>query len=55
MLNVLNRRKDLPMEEILPDVREDISIFAGNAEQFDDITMLGFTYKGTTYSSTAEE
>ena len=55
MLNVLNRRKDLPMEEILPDIREDISIFAGNAEQFDDITMLGFTYKGTTYSSAEEE
>ena len=46
MLNVLNRDKDLPMEQILPDVRQDISDFAGNAEQFDDITMLGFTYKG---------
>ena len=46
MLNVLNRDKDLPMEQILPDVRKDISNFAGNAEQFDDITMIGFTYKG---------
>ena len=46
MLKVLNRDKDLPMEQILPDVRQDISDFAGNAEQFDDITMLGFTYKG---------
>ena len=46
MLKVLNRDKDLPMEQILPDVRKDISDFAGNAEQFDDITMLGFTYKG---------
>lgn len=46
MLKVLNRDKDLPMEQILPDVRKDISDFAGKAEQFDDITMLGFTYKG---------
>lgn len=46
MLKVLNRDKDLPMKQILPDVRKDISDFAGNAEQFDDITMLGFTYKG---------
>ncbi len=46
MLQVLNRDKDQPMEEILPDVRKDISDFAGNAEQFDDITMLGFTWKG---------
>ena len=47
MLKVLDRDKDLPMEEILPDVRKDISDFTGNAEQFDDITMLGFTYKGS--------
>ena len=46
LLRVLNRDKDLPMEKILPDIRQDISDFAGNAEQFDDITMLGFTYKG---------
>lgn len=46
LLKVLNRDKDLPMEKILPNIRQDISDFAGNAEQFDDITMLGFTYKG---------
>jgi serine phosphatase RsbU (regulator of sigma subunit) len=28
-------------------VREDIQGFAGTAEQFDDITMLGFTYFGS--------
>lgn len=46
MLQALNRDKALPMSEILPDVRKDISDFVGNADQFDDITMLGFTYRG---------
>jgi serine phosphatase RsbU (regulator of sigma subunit) len=46
MLNALNRDKDKPMEEILPNVRQDISDFVGEEEQFDDITMLGFTYRG---------
>ncbi len=46
MLAVLNADKDKPMVDILPDVREDISAFVGNMEQFDDITMLGFTYRG---------
>ncbi len=46
MLAVLNADKDKPMTDILPDVREDISAFVGDMEQFDDITMLGFTYRG---------
>jgi serine phosphatase RsbU (regulator of sigma subunit) len=46
LLTILNKDKTAPMEEILPAVREDISDFAGKAEQFDDITMLGFTYHG---------
>ena len=45
MLQVLNRDKDQPMEVILPDVRKDISNFVGKADQFDDITMLGFSWK----------
>lgn len=47
MLQVLNRDKDKPMEVILPDLREDISNFVGNADQFDDITMLGFSWKSS--------
>lgn len=47
LIDVLNRVKDEPMDVILPAVRDDISNFAGNAEQFDDITMMGFTWKGT--------
>lgn len=46
LIDVLNRVKDEPMDVILPAVRDDISNFVGNADQFDDITMLGFTWKG---------
>ena len=47
MLQVLNRDKDQPMEVILPDVRKDISNFVRKADQFDDITMLGFSWKSS--------
>ena len=46
MLSVLNRDKNKTMTEILPDVRADISAFVGKMDQFDDITMLGFSYFG---------
>ena len=46
LLDALNRVKDEAMKDILPVVRRDIEEFAGDAEQFDDITMLGFWYKG---------
>lgn len=42
MLDALNHVKNMPMSKILPFVRECISRFAGDADQFDDITMLGF-------------
>lgn len=45
MLDALNHVKSLPMTKILPFVRERISLFAGDAEQFDDITMLGFEFR----------
>ncbi len=44
MLDILNRRKDASMEALLTAVRKDISDFTGAADQFDDITMLGFHY-----------
>ena len=34
MLKALNRDKDKPMEAILPNIRQDISDFVGNEEQF---------------------
>ncbi len=40
----LNLRKDASQELALEDVLRDLRSFAGNAEQFDDITMLGLTY-----------
>ncbi len=44
LLEVLNKNKEKPMSELLPAVRADIDDFVGDAEQFDDITMLGFKY-----------
>ena len=46
MLEVLNHKKDRPMAEILPALRQDITDFVGSEDQFDDITMLGFTWFG---------
>lgn len=46
MLKVLNANRDASMRELLPAVKKDMDAFVGEAEQFDDITMLGFTYNG---------
>lgn len=46
LLDVLNRHKDLPQKNILKQVRRDIRYFVGEEDQFDDVTMLGFKYKG---------
>ena len=46
LLDRLNAMRDAPMTDILPAVRADVAAFAGTAEQFDDITMLGFVYHG---------
>lgn len=42
----LNRRPDSPPEETLKAVWEDVAQFQGEAEQFDDITMLCVRYNG---------
>jgi serine phosphatase RsbU (regulator of sigma subunit) len=44
LINCLNTLKTLPQEQILSGMLEDVRRFAGEAEQFDDITMLGITY-----------
>ena len=44
LVSRLNRLKTASQERTLEDVLQDIRNFAGNAEQFDDITMLGLTY-----------
>lgn len=43
---VLNDDPDLPVEALLPKVKNSIDVFVGDADQFDDITMLGLSYKG---------
>ena len=42
----LNTLREADMKETLITVRKDLSDFTGKAEQFDDITMLNFLYKG---------
>ena len=44
MTECLNSLKACSQQELLTGVLEDIRHFAGDEEQFDDITMLGFTY-----------
>lgn len=44
--DALNANKDKAVNDLLPAIREDIDKFVGEAPQFDDITMLGFEYRG---------
>ena len=44
--DAISRALTAPGGEALPAVREDVASFAGKAEQFYDITMLGFAYYG---------
>ena len=43
---VLNVHKEEAPEEILTAIKKELETFAGEAEQFDDVTMLGFKYIG---------
>lgn len=44
LLDSLNRNGHLPLQQMLASVRTDIDTFVGEAEQFDDITMLAFEF-----------
>lgn len=46
LIRTLNTLKDSDPAEMLPAVMDDIRQFVGDEVQFDDITMLGFEYKG---------
>ena len=46
LIQKLNTLRSASMTDTLPAVRADVADFAGDAEQFDDITMLGFAYYG---------
>jgi transcriptional regulator with XRE-family HTH domain len=47
MLTALNEVKDAPPEDVLKGVRQSVDAFVKDAEQFDDLTMLCLTYKGS--------
>ena len=53
LLDLLNAHRDATMEELCKLVKDDVFAFAGEAPQFDDITMLALKYNGT--SETTEE
>ena len=46
LIEVLNRNNDKTEEELCNDMSASIEAFAPDNRQTDDITMLGFTYKG---------
>ena len=46
MLDALNRNPEANPEMLLINVRRAVDEFVGDDEQFDDLTMLGFEYKG---------
>ena len=47
MLDSLNGEADADPEKILERVRRAVDVFVGDAEQFDDLTMLCLQYKGS--------
>ncbi|MBQ2159858.1 MAG: SpoIIE family protein phosphatase, partial [Oscillospiraceae bacterium] len=47
MIHALNAYADLTPREILNGMKDTVDTFVGDAEPFDDMTMLCFTYKGT--------
>ncbi|MCR4601151.1 MAG: SpoIIE family protein phosphatase [Clostridia bacterium] len=54
MLEALNRNPDKAPEELLKNLREEVRVFVGEAEQFDDLTMLALRYDGPEERNAAE-
>ena len=46
MLAALNELQDASPEELLKNVRAHVDAFVGDAEQFDDLTMVCLQYRG---------
>ena len=46
ILETLNKDKDSSVEEMIVNMKKAVEDFVGEAEQFDDLTMLTFEYKG---------
>ncbi|MBR6916567.1 MAG: SpoIIE family protein phosphatase [Clostridia bacterium] len=55
MLEALNRLPSASPKELLENVREGIDAFVGDAPQFDDITMLSFSYIGADKDDDCDE
>ena len=47
MVDTLNRNREEKPEDLLKAVQKAVDAFVGDAEQFDDLTMLCLEYKGT--------
>ncbi len=45
LLDVLNTRPDASSSETIERVKESLNKYSGNAEQYDDITMLAFSFR----------
>ena len=45
LMSYIDKNKNIKADALLTGLKEDIDIFAGDAPQFDDITMLVFDYK----------
>lgn len=46
LVDMLNSLTDRDMQQTAAGVRKDVDAFVGEAPQFDDLTILGFEYKG---------
>ena len=46
MLEALNRRSDPAAKTFITEVAADVTAFTGEAPQFDDVTMIGMTWRG---------
>ncbi|MBR4377486.1 MAG: PP2C family protein-serine/threonine phosphatase [Bacilli bacterium] len=46
MVKTLNKYRDMQPQEIIQNMKDDIDLFVGQADQFDDITMLCAEFKG---------
>lgn len=55
LLSFLNAHSDLSGKSLLTAIRSDINSFVGDAEQFDDITMLHLEYKGAINNGVIEK
>ncbi len=48
MVQALNEKEDAAPDELLPHVKNRVDEFVCDAPQFDDLTMLGIKWLGTT-------